>query len=245
MVKLFNKKPGKKQREEVRTKIEVITVGDTPPIVEARKMIGDSNPKGAIITSFNAVKSDYIRFFGVKQAGRETARQFLARSFREMNVNVPEESMMDSVIFLDSVKSPPQNLQKEMENRFTVLKKITSFCLNYYERAKFSDPMEVDEGKIIEKLEDIYTYLDITKLYFPYGKVTTREIGESVSSPEAGEESSMEPAAGTPSGSEADAGMIEEMFKSGIINHEEYENLLSKVNGNGVGKKQGGPDQSP
>ena len=31
-------------------------------------------------------------------------------------------------------------------------------------------------GKIIEKLEDIYTYMDITKLYFPYGKVTTRAI---------------------------------------------------------------------
>lgn len=245
MVKLFNKKPGKKQREEVRTKIEVITVGDTPPIVEARKLIGDNNPRAAIINSFNAVKGDYIRFFGLKQAGRETARQFLARSFREMNVNVPEDSMMDSVIFLDSVKSPPANLPKEMESRFTVLKKITSFCLNYYERAKFSDPMEVDEGKIIEKLEDIYTYMDITKLYFPYGKVTTRAIGDNDQA-----QASVEDKVGIPdstalSGAEADAGMIEEMLKSGIINQEEYESLISKVNGKETETNREETGQSP
>jgi len=245
MVKLFNKTPKKKQREEVRTKIEVITVGDTPPIVEARKLIGDNNPRAAIINSFNAVKADYIRFFGLKQPGRETARQFLARSFREMNVNVPEDSMMDSVIFLDSVKSPPANLPKEMENRFTVLKKITSFCLNYYERAKFSDPMEVDEGKIIEKLEDIYTYMDITKLYFPYGKVTTREIGENEPAQESVEEKPTIPNSETLAGTEADAGMIEDMLKSGIINQEEYENLISKVNGNRKETDQDATGQSP
>jgi len=245
MAKLFNKKTGKKQREEVRTKIEVITVGDTPPIVEARKMIGDNNPRGAIINSFNAVKSDYIRFFGLKQSGRETARQFLVRSFREINVNVPEDSMMDTVIFLDSVKSPPSTLPKDLENRFTVLKKITNFCLNYYERAKFSDPMEVDEGKIIEKLEDIYTYMDITKLYFPYGKVSSREVNEVVSHTGTAEEIQAFSSEDNLSGSEADAGMIEDMLKSGIINQEEYEKLISKVNGNSGEKKDGETDQSP
>lgn len=234
MAKLFKKKkPVKRTREEVRTKIEVITVGDTPPIVEARKMIGENNPREAVINAFSAVKSDYIRFFGLKNGGKETARKFLARSFKDMGVEVPEESMLDSVIFLDYVKKQPPNLPKEMENRFTVLKKITAFCLNYYEKAKFSDPAYVDDGKILDKLEDIYTYMDITKLYFPYGKVTSRIVSEEQTAEEeipALEEPVPEVAIGT----EADEDMINEMFKSGIINEDEYNSLMSKVNGKEV-----------
>ena len=44
---------------------------------------------------------------------------------------------------------------------------------------------------------------------------------------------------------EADAGMIEEMLKSGIINQEEYESLISKVNGKGTETNQEETGQSP
>jgi hypothetical protein len=233
MVKLFGSKNNKKNRlrEEVRTKIEVITIGDTPPIVEARKLIGENRTRDAVVGAFNAVKADYIKFFGLKNNGRETARRFLVRSFKEIGIEVPEEAMLDSVVFLDFVKTPPPTLSREYENRFTVLKKITALCLNYYERAKFADPNFTDDGKILDKLEDIYTYMDITKLYFPYGKVAARvetEANEAPAEPEpipAGNPSP-QPAEGV----EADEDMINEMFKSGIINEDEYNNLLSKVN---------------
>ncbi|MEM0155737.1 MAG: hypothetical protein QW597_03940 [Thermoplasmataceae archaeon] len=230
MVKLFGSKNNKKNRlrEEVRTKIEVITIGDTPPIVEARKLIGENKTRDAVIGAFNAVKADYIRFFGLKNNGKETARRFLVRSFKDLGVEVPEEAMLDSVVFLDFVKTPPQNLPKDYDNRYTVLKKITALCLNYYERAKFADPNFVDDGKVLDKLEDIYTYMDITKLYFPYGKVAARVETEGQEQPVESaliDKSSPSPAEGL----EADEDMINEMFKSGIINEDEYNNLLSKV----------------
>jgi hypothetical protein len=54
--------------------------------------------------------------------------------------------------------------------RLNALKKLTSFYLEYYERTKYGDEWSPDPETVIERLEDIYNYMDIMYLYYSTGK---------------------------------------------------------------------------
>ena len=95
----------------------------------------------------------------------ETNRQFIIRSLTEIGVEVPEYGYVDNHAIMDSMNSYVlTNISKS--EKFNALKKLTSFYLEYYERTRFSENWNPDSETIIQRLEDIYSYMDIMKLYY-------------------------------------------------------------------------------
>lgn len=152
--------------ESVRTVVEVKTVGDIPPIIAARKSLGNGDIKKAAIEGYKTVKKDYLRFFSETTNPSDSNRYFLINSMKKLGINAQESAYVDNSSILKALESEPE-IPDGSDNKFNALRKLAYFYLNYYEKARFSDDMGVDGEEIVEKLADIYDYMDIMKLYFP------------------------------------------------------------------------------
>ncbi len=149
-----------------RTVISVKTIGDIPPVIEAKRLVGDGKVREAVVVLFNAAKNDYIRFYGVSSQESDTNRQFIIRSFKSFGVNITEAGFTDNFAILEKVNDPPV-INDYKINQFNTLRKLTFFYLDFYEKTRFSDNFVPDAETVMEKLSDIYNYMDIVKLYFP------------------------------------------------------------------------------
>ncbi|MCL5437954.1 MAG: hypothetical protein M1148_02000 [Candidatus Thermoplasmatota archaeon] len=163
--RLFGFGGAKRKNLRVETQYQIKSVADIPPLIEAKKLIGDNKAKEAIIKLFNAAKADYCKYYSVKEDRNEPNRQFLLRSFLQFGIKIPEEGNLDNIVIQDYINDPPV-INDNMINQFSALRKLTNFYLEFYESAKFSDGFKGDTELIIEKISDIYNYMDIPTLYF-------------------------------------------------------------------------------
>ncbi len=159
-----------------KTIVKIKTVGEIPPITETRKMLGDGNTKLAVLNAFKFAKDDFMRFFGISTTKAETNRQFLIRCFDDLGIKVPEMGYIDNYAIMDSMNEFVLH-DDQKAGRLNALKKLTSFYLEYYERTKYGDDWSPDPETIIERLEDIYNYMDIMLLYYT-GKKNVEETEE-------------------------------------------------------------------
>ena len=148
------------------TQVRVKHVGDIPPMVEARRLIGNEDTRSAIITLYSAAKKDYSRYFKVELNDNEPNRQFLIRSFMTFGINIPEEGNLDNTFIQDYMNDPP-SINENMVNQFSALRKLATFYLEFYEKVRFSSGFKGDPELILEKASDIYNYMDVPKLYYP------------------------------------------------------------------------------
>ena len=160
---------------QVERIVEVKTIGDITPIVETRKLIGNEQYREAVILAYNSVKKDYIRYFSESSVPNESNRYFFIRSLKQFGIDIPETGYVDNHAIVEAMASAPEPEEKLAE-KLSALKKLTMFYLDMYEKARFSKDYVVDEGTIVDKLTDIYNYMDIAKLYFP--NVEIRKIKE-------------------------------------------------------------------
>ena len=146
--------------------VEVKTIGDITPIVETRKLIGNEEYREAVILAYNSVKNDYIRYFSEAPVTNESNRYFFIRSLKKFGIEIPETGYVDNHAIVEAMASAPEPEEK-LGDKLSALKKLTLFYLDLYEKARFSKDYVVDESTIVDKLTDIYNYMDIAKLYFP------------------------------------------------------------------------------
>ncbi len=172
VVKQAKEKPKKQKSrfkgptmENVETVVEVKTVGDIPPALEARRLIGENDLQGAARLTFQAAKKDYARFFGAKVSETEGNRQFFVNELASLNIKVPEYSLVDSFSLLEAFESAAAS-QESTKNRIMALKKILTFYLNFYEKARFGPEVNFDGEDLMNRFSEIYNYMDIMKLYF-------------------------------------------------------------------------------
>ncbi len=164
---LFSKRKEKKTRDEIKTVVHVKTIGDIPPIVEARKDIGENNVRRAVIRGYLATKDDYIKFFGVKSQTNEGERAFIIRTLDSVGIKIPEEGYVDGKLIKGIIETV--NLENQLP-KASALIKLASFMVNYYEVARYSDQNITDGENVLKMITEIYNYMDITKLYFPDGE---------------------------------------------------------------------------
>ncbi|WP_393970633.1 hypothetical protein OXIME_000857 [Oxyplasma meridianum] len=157
--------------------VEVKTIGDITPIVETRKLIGNQQYREAVILAYNSVKNDYIRYFSEPSVSNESNRYFFIRSLKAFGIEIPETGYVDNHAIVEAMASAPEPEEKLAE-KLSALKKLTLFYLDLYEKARFSKDYVVDESTIVNKLIDIYNYMDIAKLYFP--NVEIRKVKENI-----------------------------------------------------------------
>lgn len=162
---------GGKDRRVSRSKtiVKIKTVGEIPPITETRKALGDGNTKLAVVNAFMYAKKDFMRFFGVSTTKDETNRQFLIRCLGDLDIKVPETGFIDNYAIMDSMNEFVISDDVKAD-RLNALKKLTSFYIEYYERTKYGEEWSPDPETVIERLEDIYNYMDIMYLYYSSGK---------------------------------------------------------------------------
>ncbi len=160
--------------------VEVKTIGDIEPIVETRKLIGNEEYREAVILAYNSVKKDYIRYFSESSVPNESNRYFFIRSLKQFGIEIPETGYVDNHAIVEAMAAAPDPDEK-LADRLSALKKLTLFYLDLYEKARFSKDFVVDESTIVDKLTDIYNYMDIAKLYFPNVEIRKMKESEIVS----------------------------------------------------------------
>lgn len=160
-----SKRKSKFSNEGVETVVEVKTVGDIPPVLEARKQIGEDRMGEAATTLFNAAREDYSRYFKAYGTPKAGNRNFFITELQGFKVDVPEMGQVDNNSILDSLAQIEPD-GEAMANRISSLKKLASFFLNYYEKARYSNDPEFDGEELVSRFSEIYNYMDIMKLYF-------------------------------------------------------------------------------
>ncbi|BAB60235.1 TVG1123172 [Thermoplasma volcanium GSS1] len=152
----------KKPKEEVKTVIKVKTVGDVPVIVKARKKITEGDIKSAIIDSYNSVKDDYVKYFGLS-VNYKGNRDFIINVLSSLGIKLSEEAYVDGKLIRQRLDSLDLG---NSEPRLACFAKLSEFYLDFYEVAKYSDKDIENTEKILEDLMGIYNYMDVAKLYF-------------------------------------------------------------------------------
>lgn len=151
----------------VETVVEVKTVGDIPPVLEARKMIGEGDIDLAAKILFKAARDDYTRYFSTSGSSNGN-RHFFISEISSLKVALPEMAYVDNTTIKESLNRIEINpSDQRMENRVNALKKLASFYLDFYEKARFSKNYDFDGDGLVGRFSEIYNYMDIMALYFP------------------------------------------------------------------------------
>lgn len=172
-----------KRESRPKTIIKIKTVGDIPPIVETRKLLGEGRTREAIMKAYQYAKQDYARFYNVPLNKSNSNRTFIIQSLKDLGVRIPENGYVDNHAIIDGMNAFVPIKETSLD-RFNALKKLSSFYLDYYEKTRFGEIWNPDPDTVIERLEDIYNYLDIMKLY--YAEVQRNDV-----EPEAGRGTSL------------------------------------------------------
>ena len=151
-------------REE--TQIRVKTILDIPPLVNARRNIGNRDVLKAATDAKRDVQKDIERYFSINLGGNLPNMGRLYKALKETNKDLTEEITVDPVSLelgtaLIGTKSNGDTQMKEM-----ALKKYAAFVMGIYLPAVYSQEEEIEGDKIISMVTDIYDYMDIKKLYF-------------------------------------------------------------------------------
>lgn len=168
-VKVNNALPKRKSRfsnDGVETVVEVKTVGDIPPVLEAKKMIGEDDLSSAAKILFKAARDDYVRYFRVANSSSDGNRHFFISELSNFKVKVPEMGYVDNYTIMNSLENIPDSEEDSTLNRVNSLKKLASFYLDYYEKARFLGECGFDGEELVAKFSEIYNYMDIMSLYF-------------------------------------------------------------------------------
>ncbi len=173
MERLFgNKEVRRESRNKSKTIVKIKTVGDIPPITKTRKAFSEGQNREAIVTAYKYARDDYLRFYEESLNPGETDRQYILRSLGKMGVNIPESGLIDNFEITDKMNRAVMP-NSEGSDKFNALKKLSSFYLEYYERTMYGPEWSPEPEVVIERLEDIYNYLDIMKLYYSQVEITS------------------------------------------------------------------------
>lgn len=164
--KVRKKKKGKELVSSVKTVIEIKTVGDIPPVVEARQSVSEGKLNKAAIDGFRAVKSDYIKYFRVNPVTGGSNRDFIITTLKSMGRQVGENALVDNMAILQAFDGE-EDAEDDSKAKFNALRKLAKFYLDYYEKARFSHDIDGEGDDIVDKMIEVYNYMDIMYLYFP------------------------------------------------------------------------------
>lgn len=167
--KVRKKKKSKEIASSVKTVIEVKTVGDVPPIVEARQAISEGELNQAAINGFRTMKADYIKYFRVDPVSGGSNREFLVKTLGSMGIKVGESAYVDNAAITDALEVD-EEMDDSSRAKFNALRKLARFYLEYYEKARFSHDLHGDGEDIVDRMVEVYNYMDIMYLYFPESK---------------------------------------------------------------------------
>ena len=176
--------------EKEKTVLKIKTVDDIPVIKEMRKYIGNDDIKNAIIYGYTSAKKDYIRFFNAS-GNYGSNRLFIINELKKVNVDIKvDDAYTDNITIKNAIEKQNVKIEENKDSkgvknsdkeydmvvesdedndkRYYAIKKIALYYFNYYEIARFGYVAydRVDPDEVLEKVRDIYNYMDIMKLFY-------------------------------------------------------------------------------
>ncbi|MHB1440471.1 MAG: hypothetical protein ACYCSO_04645 [Cuniculiplasma sp.] len=156
----------RKRSANEETKIRVKTLLDIPPLVNARRNVGNKDMFKAATEAKRDVQKDIERYFNINLGGNLPNMARIYKILKDSDSDLTEDVVVDSISLaletaMIGTKSTGDQQLKEM-----ALKKYATFLMETYLPAAYSEDNQIDGEKLISQITDIYNYLDIKKLYF-------------------------------------------------------------------------------
>lgn len=157
----FSRKPAKVKEE---TKVRVKTIVDIPPLVNARRNVGNNDLLKAAIQGKNEAQKDIERYFDINLDENIPAMASIAKLMRSNNFELSFEAMVDRNTFEAETSRISGAEEKDM--KLMTLKKFSMYIFDIYLPAMYSQSEDIDGTSVISLLTDIYNYMDLKKLYY-------------------------------------------------------------------------------
>lgn len=159
------KKSKQKASSTVETVVEVKTVGDIPPMLEARKLLGEDQVEKAAAVTYKAAKADYCRYFSRNASAPGGEREFMIREIQSLKGKINTGALVDGHSMFEAMDEIATESDRDKE-RLNALKRLVFYYMNYYEPSRFARSLSFSGDEMLDKFEGIYNYMDIMKLYF-------------------------------------------------------------------------------
>ena len=160
----FFKRKKKVVREE--TQIRVKTILDIPPLVNARRNVGNKEILKAAMEGKRDVQKDIERYFNINLGGNLPNMERIYKILKDSNKDLSEEITVDPLSLALGTSMIGTKTTGETQMKEMALKKYASFLMEIYFPAVYSQDNEIDGERIVSQLTDIYNYMDIKRLYF-------------------------------------------------------------------------------
>ena len=160
----FFKRKKKVVREE--TQIRVKTILDIPPLVNARRNVGNKEILKAAMEGKRDVQKDIERYFNINLGGNLPNMERIYKILKDSNKDLSEEITVDPLSLALGTSMIGTKTTGETQMKEMALKKYASFLMDTYFPAVYSQDNEIDGERIVSQLTDIYNYMDIKRLYF-------------------------------------------------------------------------------
>ena len=169
-VKKVKKNPNQKKSRQrssnpVETVVEVKTVGDIPPMLEARKLLGEDQIEKAAAITYKAARSDYCRYFSRSPPSSMGEREFMIREIQSLKGKIGMSALVDGHSMNEAMDDIVTESDKDKE-RLNALKRLVFYYMNYYEPSRFARSISFSGDEMLDKFGGVYNYMDIMKLYF-------------------------------------------------------------------------------
>ncbi len=184
---IFKKNQGdNKIKNTEKTVFKIKTVDDIPVVKEIRKYIGNEQIKEAIMYGYDNLQKDFIRSFNIGRS-YSSNRDFIIKELNSCSIKLnEEEAYVNNNLITNSIKNStlkPNSDQDKKEdgvsdtennnqiNRCMAIIKLSQFFVDYYEPSRYGETAINMKGEIIlNKIKDIYNYMDIMALYYNNGE---------------------------------------------------------------------------
>ncbi len=146
------------------TKIRVKTIMDIPPLVNARRNVGNNEIiKGAIQGKKEAQK-DIERYYNISLDSNLPVLVSIKNAMSNKDFQLRSETVVDHEMFeLDTAKLPNT---EEQDMKLMTLKKFSVYVFEVYLPAMYAQTEQIEGSKLVSLLTDVYNYMDLKKLYY-------------------------------------------------------------------------------
>ncbi len=157
----FSRKPAKVREE---TKVRVKTIMDIPPLVNARRNVGNNDLVKAAIQGKNEAQKDIERYYEINLDSNLPVMASIAKLMRSNNFELSYQAIVDKNTFELETSKIFGTDEKDM--KLMTLKKFSMYIFDIYLPAMYSQSEDVDGASLVSLLTDIYNYMDLKKLYY-------------------------------------------------------------------------------
>ena len=154
----------KKRPVKEETKIRVKTIMDIPPLVNARRNIGNNDLAKAATDAKRDAQKDIEKYFQISLSGNLPLMAAIINQLENQKIDISSEALVDNDVLVKDVQKSAKG--PDDSTMVMTLRKFSSFLSEIYLPTIYSQAPEIDGQKLLSLITDVYNYMDVKKLYY-------------------------------------------------------------------------------